>query len=153
MGRSQLVPSAAAFWSLARGGQDECWDWPGRRDEKGYGRLGFGGRRNVRAHRVAWELMYGEIPGGQVVCHSCDNPACVNPNHLFLGSQLENIADRDAKARGTTPPSRRKLTIEQATAIRSLHEQGFTQVQIAARFPISRGNVSKVINRKVYSDV
>ena len=142
------------FWSLAEGyGQDRCWDWQGRHDEKGYGRLGWEGRRNVRAHRVAWKIAFGEIHGELVVCHRCDNPSCVNPNHLFLGTQLENIADRDEKGRGVKPPSRAKLTDDQVRQVRAEYERGLTTQQaLADRWGVSRGNLSKILNRKACVD-
>lgn len=146
------INTAERFWVQVRRG-DECWLWLGRCDEKGYGRLGFGGRAGQRAHRVAWLLVNGEIPAGQCVLHRCDNPSCVRPDHLFLGTQLANVADRDAKRRGVAPPSRAKLTVEQVRTIRAEYERGLvTQRALAERWGISRGNLSKILNRKAYVD-
>mgnify|MGYP001608699181 CR=1 FL=1 len=77
-----------------------CWLWTGRRDSFGYGvvPLGTRGRRQL-AHRAAWELFRGVIQGGLQVCHRCDIPSCVNPNHLFLGTQGDNVRDCHAKNR------------------------------------------------------
>jgi hypothetical protein len=83
---------------------DGCWLWNGARDGKGYGRLIIKDV-NARATRVAWELAYGEIPSGLYVCHRCDTPSCVRPDHLFLATNDENMADMVAKGRarnGTT---------------------------------------------------
>jgi len=77
----------------------QCWVWTGSRFSQGYGRLiGHG-----RAHRISWEIHFGDIPDGLCVCHHCDNPSCVNPKHLFLGTKGDNIRDRNAKGRDRTP--------------------------------------------------
>jgi hypothetical protein len=88
------------FWSkVRRGTKFECWEWQAARNDDGYG-LCRGGSRSIEgAHRVSWRLANGEIPEGQQILHRCDNRACVNPAHLFLGSQQDNIADMLAKGR------------------------------------------------------
>lgn len=110
-----------------RRGPDECWLWQGTHNGKGYGTVGLGSRSDGSdyAHRVAWQLTNGPIPPGKCVCHSCDNPPCCNPAHLFLGSYAENSRDMVQKGRGTTPTlscqdnPRAKLTPEQVQWIRS----------------------------------
>lgn len=154
MPRRPSVPDADAFWALVgQEAPEACWEWDGRRNEKGYGTLSFAGRF-ARAHRVAWELTYGPIPDGMVICHRCDNPPCCNPAHLFLGTQLENIADREAKGRGSVPPSRAKFTAGQVRQIRAEYERGLvTQQSLADRWGISRGNLSKILTRRLYTHV
>ncbi len=79
---------------------DECWEWQGAHDPRGYGFIGApGGGKNLLAHRVSWELHNGAIPQGRYVLHRCDNPRCVRPDHLFLGTHADNMADRQAKGR------------------------------------------------------
>lgn len=147
-----LTTTVERFWSfVATGGADDCWLWQGRLDPKGYGRIGFRAKANQRAHRVMWQLTYGPVPAGQVICHRCDNPACVNPAHLFLGTQRENIADRDAKGRTAPLPSRRKLTDQDVRNMRNAWWSGeVTQQELADRFGVSRGNVSKIVNGVSY---
>ncbi len=95
-----ITPTEARFWSkVNKRGPDECWEWT-RQLRLGYGRF-WRDRRYTSAHRVAWEFATGHAaPEGLCVCHSCDNPACVNPAHLWLGNHQANVEDMFAKGRG-----------------------------------------------------
>jgi hypothetical protein len=87
------------FWAKVVVHPGGCWEWRGRRMPKGYGKLNRG-TKTVYAHRLAFELRNGPIPDGLYVLHKCDNPPCINPDHLFLGTQADNVRDRDTKGRG-----------------------------------------------------
>ena len=119
-----------------------CWEWALAIGDDGYGVASRKGKY-YRAHRLSWELTNGPIPDGAFVCHHCDNPPCVNPEHLFLGDAAANAADREAKRRGiigeTHPQA--KLTESQVVEILKSDEP---QPALAERYGISRGMIGNI---------
>lgn len=125
-----------------------CWIWNGSRQtySGGYGVVGFGTAK-IRAHRLAWELLRGSIPAGLHVLHKCDNPPCVNPDHLFLGSQRDNNDDKLRKgrtAKGETSGNA-KLKADDVAFIRS---SDLRNKDLAELFNVDPSAVSVIRNRK-----
>jgi len=130
-----------------------CWEIQGAAVQGGYVHIGVitnGRQRLFKAHRVAWELANGPIPEGMRVLHACDNPRCVNPKHLSVGTQAENVHDSIQKGRYKTY-GRQKLNAQQVHEIRALAIRGERQKDIAARFGIKRHTVSGILHGKSWA--
>lgn len=143
--RGYRAPISERFWAkvIVRG-PDECWVWQGARVRGRYGVVGRGGKygSNCYAHRLSFELAFGAVPVGLSVLHRCDNPPCVNPAHLFLGTQADNIRDMDLKGRRRTLARkgqqhvRAKLTDEAVLEMRRARAEGERVASIARRFGV-----------------
>lgn len=139
------------FWEKVAVGQaDECWEGVGvARRPTGHwifhdSRTGSG----IAAHRFAYELANGPIPDGLVVCHACDNPPCVNPAHLWTGTQRDNIADSIAKGRTDhkgESNAAAKLTESEVRTIREMYESGRSQKWLAGLFGVTQANISMIV--------
>ncbi len=125
-----------------------CWLWTGNRDKRAYGRFSVSAAKNAFAHRVAWEYVNGPIADGLCVCHRCDNPPCVNPAHLFLGTHAENLHDAERKGRLVFARHLNKLTDEQKSDIRAMFVRG--KVGEAKAFARRYGVSKQTIHRVVY---
>lgn len=103
------APTIDRFWSkVARGADDQCWEWLGHANGANYGMIwSWEAKRKVLAHRLSYKIHYGIDPGTQLVCHKCDNPRCVNPHHLFLGDHRANTLDMYSKGRHPKPSPKR----------------------------------------------
>lgn len=138
-----------------------CWNWTGSTNRSGYGTMsptGFG----TLAHRISYGLHVGPIPKGNgphgtCVCHSCDNPACVNPEHLFLGSNAENMSDRNSKGRQARLRGSRnghsKLKESVVSEIKAMLADGVTQCDIAEKYSVSQATISDIKLEKIWSHV
>lgn len=150
---------ADRFWSKVDK-SDGCWLWRGALFSNGYGQVSRTGG-GIGAHRVSWFLAYGPIPDGLFVCHRCDNPPCVNPDHLFLGTAKDNRLDMMSKGKTTRPsqPVRgemhfwAKLTEDDVRSIRDLAAIGQTQRAIAGQFHIAPSRVCDIVNRRSWAHV
>jgi len=126
-----------------------CWEWEGAKDKDGYGIFSFE-KKTARAHRVALQLSGIDVPKGGLVCHTCDNPSCVNPNHLYLGSNRQNSDDKVKRGRSLKGARHymAKLTDNDVIAIRQSTE---TAVKTAKQFGISSSNVVMIRQRRTWT--
>jgi len=127
---------------------DDCWEWKANK-RNGYGRIYFDGRLHT-AHRISWIIHFGEIPDKLKVLHKCDNPSCVNPYHLFLGTQEDNVHDMCNKNRNKYPIGEQvhkaRLSRTSVIKIKRLYETGkFTLNKLAEDFKVSKGCISHII--------
>lgn len=104
-----LVPMETRFWNKVYKHDDGCWEWAGGRDKDGYGTINRPGSPSmkIRSHVYSWLLHFGPYHRSLLVCHSCDNPSCVRPDHLFLGTPRDNTLDMVAKGRHGSRPKER----------------------------------------------
>lgn len=141
------------FWKkVNKGDTDDCWNWKARKNEGGYGNVFLEGKCRL-AHRIAFCISYGAFDNSLKVCHTCDNPSCCNPAHLWLGTDEENVADRDAKGRLVNGRKYKgenhinaKLTDKQASEIRALYAFGeWLHRELAEMYGVSRGTIQRIV--------
>lgn len=141
------------FWNKVDKSGD-CWIWKASKDQLGYGRFRLG-NKNTRAHRVSFLLAHGEIDPSKCVCHVCDNPSCVNPSHLFIGTCHENTKDMVLKKRnvfGERHPNH-VLTESDVLGIRADVSKGMTHKKISEKYNTQLSQVSLIANRKRWKSV
>lgn len=144
------IPIDLRFWiHVDIRDADECWVWRGRVTHEGYGVMCYRDA-NVRAHRLALELTTTPVPPGMVVCHRCDNPPCVNPAHLFVGTHQDNMRDMKAKGRAAVGErhSRARIGAKEVAEIRKRAAAGEADSLLGAAFGISRKTVFDVVARR-----
>lgn len=140
-----------------------CWEWTSAKMPTGYGQMKIPStRKQVYAHRLSYMIHKGDIPEGMQVCHACDNPSCVKPSHLFLGTSSDNHLDMKAKERHLNGEKNvgAKLTADKVRDIHALRAQGLSQGKIARTYGIAQGTVWKILRgerwlhiyREIYPD-
>jgi hypothetical protein len=145
------------FWSRVQPGEAaECWLWRGSLDVYGYGIYSDGRAGTRKAHRIVWQLTHGVVlSSDELLCHHCDNPVCVNPAHLFIGTHKDNMRDKVAKGRCNQARERNNYAKLDPELVRQIREAvaagGTTQCAVAQRFGISESLVSVVVNGRRWS--
>jgi HNH endonuclease len=136
-------------------GPDDCWTWRKGKNGSGYGVL-YIHRKSINAQRIAYQLHYGVDPGDREVCHTCDNPPCCNPYHLFLGTHADNMRDREAKGRANHALGERnhnaKLTWQQVREIRSLCASGMQTRDVSIPYDVSTVLVNKIARGEIWKE-
>lgn len=143
------------FERVDRGSHDGCWPYRGRLNKAGYGEIDWGGRP-FGAHRLMFMIVNGDIPDGHEVCHSCDNPSCCNPDHLWAGTHAENVADMWSKGRARPQAQRgskhgmSRLTEADIIAIRASNER---RSVLAQRYSVGEQTISNIRSRRSWRHV
>jgi hypothetical protein len=155
---NKWIADDVRFWSnVDIRTPEECWNWTASVNSTGRGAFSIDGK-NIKAHRMAWILTYGEIPEGMIICHKCDNGKCCNPNHLFLGTHRDNTQDMISKGRrvilnGEDDP-KHKLTEHQVLEIRRLYKPWrYSQFRLAYEFGVSRSTIEEILHRRIWKHI
>lgn len=146
----QPEPVEIRLWRKVRK-TPECWNWEGYRQPDGYGMI-RNGKNMQLTHRVSFEISNGEIPKGLYVLHHCDNPACVNPKHLFLGTQQDNVDDCRKKGRLAVGERRAKGKLTAAN-VKEIRSSTASQRILAKQYGVHNSIISLVVNRKSWKHV
>ena len=156
MSETKLRPRGVSSWPLdqrfwrAVDTTGECWLWTRCLWPNGYGLITVNGRA-VGTHRVSYELTHGPIPKGMFVCHTCDTRNCVRPEHLFLGTNRDNVRDMWSKGRGRgLDPHNGKLSIDQRKEAVALFRSGHTKTFVGEQFGVSRQAINHLVKAGIY---
>lgn len=147
------------FWPKIRRTRG-CWEWTSSKNPRGYGLISQFQKNRWIAHRLSWVLHIGPIPKNKFVCHKCDNPGCVNPKHLFIGTHKENMLDRLRKGRTASGERNagHKLTKSQVNKIRSIktihglrkRSDGITRADLAKKYGVHKETIHRVLRNEMW---
>ncbi len=146
------------FWNkVNKNGPNGCWEWTAATRKSGYGAFKFDGKV-YDAHRFVWNFTIKmPIPEGQIVCHKCDNRICVNPDHLYLGSYVDNAKDKNDRGRGNYAKGERvgisKLTAAKVKEIRRLREQDWSFGKLGKKYGVDKAAIRAIVLRKTWKHV
>lgn len=161
------TPTWSRFWAKVKiGAPNDCWEWQASKNHGGYGHFLFNGR-SERAHRVCHIITKGSIPDGMFVCHHCDNPACVNPRHLYAGTPSDNVQDALKRGRHVSPPRNEssvnyrrgershlaKLQPDDIITIRKRFDKGEDSPTIAKDYGVHYSNIWLIGRRKIWRHI
>jgi len=149
------------FFSKVAFGVSDCWFWVGCRDQTSYGRMRTKNNNCQFSHRISWQMFKGIIPKGMKVLHKCDNPSCVNPEHLFLGTQNDNVQDMIIKGRMSSKKSfpgelngYSKLKNFQVLEIREIYsKKTLNQYELARKYNVSSMTINRIVNNKLWRHI
>ncbi len=146
------------FWKYVKKTKG-CWEWTAYKNARGYGQITIN-KQTIVASRFSYELLIGPIPEGLCVLHTCDNPSCVNPKHLWLGTREDNIHDMEEKGRGVhngTPGEKHpmaKLNWKKVNKIRKMYNAGkYFQKELAKIFSVTRSNISCIVRKNSWKNI
>lgn len=146
----KIIPLYTRAWSKVKiDDENKCWFWTGAKNKSNHGHIITSGRGSkfIQAHRAIYESIYGHVPSNLKVCHSCDNGLCCNPNHLWVGTQKDNLIDMASKLRSTC-----KLNKEQVILIRELWgKKLFSRDMLSEEFFISKSQINNILSRKQWA--
>ena len=157
-----LEPTKVKFYRHTQlPNENGCMLWKGALASKkwpdGYGKIRIKGGKQIAAHRFSYEIHNGKIPEGMYVCHRCDIPRCVAPEHLFLGTHSDNMKDKHAKKRNNTPEGENNYLAtfknQQVLEIRALHTQGTPIRKLARMFNTSQQVIQNIVHRRTYKNI
>ena len=148
----KIIPIEQRFWKyINKNGLNGCWTWIGAKNKNGYGQID-----NKGTHRISWELHNGPIPKGLCVCHKCDEPSCVNPEHLFLGTFEKNSQDMTNKNRQAKGEkiNNSKLKEWQVLEIRVKYETGkYTTEQLAGEYNVNKSTIRRIVKKITWKHI